>query len=71
MALSSSAKLLKRCGDDGRVIGNAVVDMAYQVGHLPGPDETVLICERTASIGFMFARSAVGHWRSTSRFRRR
>ena len=33
------------------VVGNAVVDVAYQVERLPGPGETVLACGRTVDVG--------------------
>jgi ribokinase len=33
------------------VVGNAVVDIAYQVERLPGPGETVLARERTVDVG--------------------
>ena len=33
------------------VIGNAVVDIAYQVERLPGSGETVLARERTVVVG--------------------
>jgi ribokinase len=33
------------------VVGNAAVDVAYQVEHLPGPGETVIARERTVDIG--------------------
>ena len=52
------------------VVGNAVVDIAYQVERLPGPGETVLARERTVDVGGKGLNQAIMAHRAGAEVRR-